>query len=68
MVRSSTLYPELVDAELYFKDGQGAERLMYNILSALPVQFPPDTFSEKKLQYVDLRFGNKVFFGFEENE
>lgn len=68
VVRSSTLYPELVDSELYFKDGQGAERLMYNILSALPVQFPPDTISEKKLLYIDLRFGNKVFFGFEEGE
>lgn len=66
VVRSSALYPELVDAELYFKDGQESERLMYNILSALPVQFPPDTISEKKLLYIDLRFGNKVFFGFEE--
>lgn len=68
VVRSSKLYPELVDAEIYFKDGQSAERLMYNILSALPVQFPPDTISEKKLLYVDLRFGNKVFFGFEEGK
>ncbi len=66
VVRANELYPELIDAELYFKDGQGAERLMYNILSALPVQFPPDTISEKKLLYIDLRFGNKVFFGFEE--
>jgi len=68
VVRSSALYPELIDAELYFKDGQLSERLIYNILSALPVQFPPDLISEKKLLYVDLRFGNKVFFGFEEEE
>lgn len=67
-IRSSTRYPELIDAELYFKDGQSTERLMYNILSALPVQFPPDTLSEKKLLYVDLRFGNKLFFGFDENK
>ena len=67
VIRSSALYPELVDAELYFKDGQSSERLMHNILAALPVQFPPDFISEKKLLYVDLRFGNKVFFGFEEN-
>ena len=68
VVRSSKLYPELIDAELYFKDGQSTERLMYNILSALPVQFPPDSISEKELLYIDLRFGNKVFFGFDENE
>lgn len=66
VIRSSTLYPILSGTEIRFKDGQSTERLIHNLLAALPVQFPADSISQKKLQYIDLRFGNKVFFGFEE--
>lgn len=66
VIRASVLYPILAEAEIRFKDGQPAERLLHNLLAALPVQFPADSIPQKKLQYIDLRFGNKVFFGFEE--
>lgn len=65
VINSSALYPILSGAEVRFKDGQPAERLIHNLLATLPVQFPADDISQKKLSYIDLRFGNKVFFGFE---
>ncbi len=75
-IHTSTTYPQLVGAELRFKDGTPADTLIKTLLSALPVQFPEgavaskgltrhDSAESKKLLYVDLRFGNKVFFGFE---
>lgn len=36
------------------------------LLKALPVQFPVGTTTTKRLQYIDVRFGNKIFFGFDE--
>lgn len=66
IVRSSDLYPMLAGAEVRFRDGQSADRLMKNLLAALPVQFPADYTSQKELLYIDLSFGNKVFFGFGE--
>lgn len=66
IIRSSDLYPILYGAEVRFNDGQPAERLIHNLLAALPIQFPADGIPQKKLNYIDLRFGNKVFFGFEE--
>lgn len=66
VMRESALYPVLADAEVRFKDGQSAEHLIKNLLAAIPVQFPVDSIPQKKLFYIDLRFGNKVFFGFEE--
>lgn len=65
IVRESALYPVLADTEVRFKDGQSAEHLTKNLLAAIPVQFPADSISQKNLLYIDLRFGNKVFFGFE---
>ncbi len=74
-IHTSTTYPQLDGAELRFKDGTSADTLIKTLLSALPVQFPDVTkaisgkpegaIQSKKLLYVDLRFGNKVFFGFE---
>lgn len=66
VIHSSALYPILSGAEVRFKDGQPAERLIHNLLATLPVQFPADDIPQKKLLYIDLRFSNKVFFGSEE--
>ncbi len=64
-IHTSIIYPQLVGAELRFKDGTDADTLIKTLLSALPAQFPLNVASIRKLQYIDLRFGNKVFFGFE---
>ena len=66
IIRSSDLYPVLTGAEVRFRDGQLADRLLKNLLAALSVQFPADYSPQKELLYIDLSFGNKVFFGFEE--
>lgn len=65
-IEESPSYPSLAGAEIRFKDGQSTERLMRNLRAALPVQFSADSIPQKKLLYIELRFGNKVFFGFEE--
>lgn len=64
-MKKSASYPILVGAEIRFKDSISAETLMKNLLAALPVQFPSDVMPKKKLLYIDMRFGNKIFFGFE---
>lgn len=65
VIHSSERYPMLRDTEILFKDGQDTGILIKNLLVALPVQFSTGSASKKKLLYIDLRFGNKVFFGFE---
>lgn len=65
MVHSSEQYPMLRDAEILFKGGQDTGILIKNLLVALPAQFPLVWVPKKKLLYIDIRFGNKVFFGFE---
>lgn len=65
VVDSSEQYPMLRDAEILFKDGQDTDILIKNLLASLSVQFPEGSVLKKKLLYIDLRFGNKVFFGFE---
>ncbi|OHA84101.1 MAG: hypothetical protein A2937_02815 [Candidatus Yonathbacteria bacterium RIFCSPLOWO2_01_FULL_47_33b] len=64
-MKKSDKYPMLAGVELRFKDTASAETIMKNLLAALPVQFPPDVTPKKKLLYIDMRFGNKIFFGFE---
>ncbi len=75
-IHTSKNYPQLAGVELRFKDGTDADTLIKTLMSALPVQFPEgavaskgltrhDSAESKKLLYIDLRFGNKVFFGFE---
>lgn len=64
-MKKSAAYPVLAGVELRFKDSTTAEALMKNLLAALPVQFPADIIPKKKLLYIDMRFGNKIFFGFE---
>lgn len=62
---TSAKYPFLAEVSLRFKDESTSEILMKNLLSAIPVQFPNNIASKKKLLYIDMRFGNKVIFGFE---
>lgn len=64
-MKKSTSYPVLAGVELRFKDAMNAEAITKNLLAALPVQFPDGTTPKKKLLYIDMRFGNKIFFGFE---
>ncbi|MCK9344519.1 MAG: hypothetical protein M0P64_00145 [Candidatus Pacebacteria bacterium] len=64
-VLSSAEYPFLAEVVLRFKDDATPETLVKNILAALPVQFPGNVTPKKKLLYIDMRFGNKVIFGFE---
>ncbi|MBI3634237.1 MAG: hypothetical protein HY228_01305 [Candidatus Yonathbacteria bacterium] len=65
VVNSSENYPVLRGVELLFKDEQNASTLLKNLSFAIPAQFPLGSTTKKKLHYIDLRFGNKVFFGFE---
>ncbi len=76
-IQTSHMYPILIGVELQFKDKQDPDILVQKLIAALPVQFPEyasrpidlrDTIPQdrkKKLQYIDLRFNKKVFFGFE---
>lgn len=66
VVKKSVMYPQLAGAEIRFKDGVSADALVKMLLTALPVQFAKGIPPQKKLLYIDLRFGNKVFFGFEQ--
>lgn len=62
---TSPKYPFLTETIFRFKDESSPETLMKNLLSAIPVQFPNNVTPKKKLLYIDMRFGNKVIFGFE---
>lgn len=64
-IKSSVEYPFLADVAVRFKDESSPETLVNNLLKAIPVQFPNNVAPKKKLHYIDMRFGNKVIFGFE---
>lgn len=64
-VYTSKKYPFLSGVLIRFKDESVAEDLVKNLKSAIAVQFPANTALEKRLLYIDMRFGNKVIFGFE---
>lgn len=63
---TSVKYPFLAETSLRFKDESTPAVLLKNLLRALPVQFPNNVGLKKKLLYIDMRFGNKVIFGFEQ--
>ena len=71
VMKSSTTYPLLSGTEIRFKDNVSPEKFIKNLLAALEVQFPgvqsadSESISAKMLYYIDMRFGNKIFFGFE---
>ena len=62
---TSVKYPFLAETVLRFNDDSSPEALVKNLLSSIPVQFPNNATPKKKLLYIDMRFGNKVIFGFE---
>lgn len=64
-IAKSTSYPMLAGTEIRFKESTTAETLIKNLNAALPVEFPSGVIPKKKLLYIDMRFGNKIFFGFE---
>lgn len=64
-IQTSGKYPFLADVAVRFKDETNPETLINNLLKAIPVQFPDGIAPQKKLHYIDMRFGNKVIFGFE---
>ena len=63
---TSPKYQFLAGTIFRFKDESSPEVLIKNLLSAIPVQFPNNIALKKKLLYIDMRFGNKVIFGFEQ--
>lgn len=65
-IHTSAKHPFLDGVTIRFKDGSQPEYLLKNLLSAIPAKFPENVALKKKLLYIDLRFGNKVIFGFEE--
>ncbi|MDO8603845.1 MAG: hypothetical protein Q7K40_00300 [bacterium] len=64
-LRSSAKYPYLADVSIRFKDQVSPEVLLKRLVTAIPTQFPDNISPKKKLLYIDMRFGNKVIFGFE---
>ena len=64
-IRTSAAYPFLVGVAIRFKDGENPLSLMNNLRAAIQAQFPENGASKKKLLYIDMRFGNKIFFGSE---
>jgi len=64
-IRSSVSHPYLVGVVVRFDDEHTPEAVVKNLLAAIPVQFPGNAALKKKLLYIDMRFGNKIFFGFE---
>ena len=65
IIGSSDSYPILNGVEIRFMGDLGADTIVNNLLASLPVQFPPDQTSKKKLLYIDMRFAKNVVFGFE---
>lgn len=64
-IRKSTNYSALTNIEIRLNGQTPAGLLVEKLASALAVQFPKGVAQEKKLQYIDMRFGNKIFFGFD---
>lgn len=71
--KDSTLYPNLVGTEVRVKQDIQPKILVKNLAKALQTQFPRGANEAGKedsrpLYYIDMRFGNKIFFGFEQEE
>lgn len=65
-IHTSAKHPFLDGVTIRFREDSQPDYLLKNLLSAIPAKFPDNTSLKKKLLYIDLRFGNKVIFGFEE--
>lgn len=66
VLRGNSAYPFLSNVSVRFKDSDTPDTLIKNLLKAIKVQFPSHEALKKKLLYIDMRFGNKIFFGFEQ--
>lgn len=64
-IRSGDNRPYLAGVVVRFTNEHTPEVVVKNLLAAIPVQFPDNVALKKKLLYIDMRFGNKIFFGFE---
>ncbi len=65
VIRSSPPYPFLSGVTIRCKDENDLVMLVKNLRAAIAVEFPENVALKKKLLYIDMRFGNKIFFGFE---
>ncbi|HBB44215.1 MAG: hypothetical protein UW27_C0003G0043 [Parcubacteria group bacterium GW2011_GWA1_44_13] len=65
-IHTSAKHPFLADVVMRFKDTSDPANLVNNLEKAILTQFPNNIAPKKKLQYIDMRFGNKVIFGFEQ--
>lgn len=64
IVRGNSAYPMLTNTSLLFKDTVVPTTTVKNLRAALQKEFPDGTSLKKKLLYIDMRLGNKIFFGF----
>lgn len=64
-IRASAMHPFLAGVIVRFKDEEDPTVLIKNLRAAISREFPDNTALKKKLLYIDMRFGNKIFFGFE---
>lgn len=64
ILHGNTVYPMLANAKLLFKDTVLPSTIVKNLRAALQKEFPDGAPLKKKLLYIDMRFGNKIFFGF----
>lgn len=64
LMQSSKTYLALAGAVLRLKDDMKADETVRSLRAAMGEEFPGGVPLKKKLLYVDLRFGNKIFFGF----
>lgn len=64
-MHTSAKHPFLADAVIRFKDTSAPATLVKNLEKAILTQFPNNVALKKKLLYIDMRFGSKVIFGFE---
>ncbi|MEK7148624.1 MAG: hypothetical protein AAB770_01770 [Patescibacteria group bacterium] len=65
IIRASEAYPFLLGVTIRFKDEESPAVLIKRLHSAISKEFPDNVALKKKLLYIDMRFGNKIFFGFE---
>jgi len=65
VIYASSKHAFLSGARLRFLDESKPEALLKKLLLAIPAQFPTNIAAPKKLLYIDMRFGDKVIFGFE---
>lgn len=61
---SSATYPMLAGVTIKLRDEMVPATILKNLEASLREEFPEGATSKKKLLYIDMRFGNKIFFGF----